>query len=375
MNSSSHPSATLRLLVLAPNWLGDVVMHTPLLSYLDSARTDILAATGRELSLTLGVRNVWADLFNEDPRVDELLVLDRGGRLAGLGGTFRLASIFKRAKFDAVILCPPSLRTGVAVWLAGIPSRVGYRADGRSVFLTNGLRPSPRGDQHYSREMMALGEAWLSSLGMTPDESEEGVPETSLPGCADIGAASNPQDRPYWVLAPGTTYGEAKSWPLARVGEMASLTRESRGVRLVFLGDEAARGFTSQLRGTVEGSWGEDLGGTADFVDLTGLTNLAEAVSVLKSSSAFVGNDSGLMHLAAALGKPTVGIFGSSNPDWTAPVGPRTRAVTPHGFDCRPCYLKKCNQAQFCLETVEAGTVLSAVEELVDRNGVAEGEK
>ena len=109
-------------------------------------------------------------------------------------------------------------------------------------------------------------------------------------------------------------------------------------------------------------------------MDLTGRTDLVEAVAVLKSSSAFIGNDSGLMHLAAALGKPTVGIFGSSNPDWTAPVGPRTRAIIPHGFACRPCYLKKCNQPVFCLETVEAGAVLTAVEEMIRPNGTAAGD-
>jgi len=339
-------------------------MFTSLLSVLDDSRPDVLAATGRPLVLSLGIRRAWAELFGDDPRVDELFIVERKGRHAGVGGIVKLGADLKAGDFDAVIIGPPSLRAGLAARLGGIPSRVGYRADGRSLLLTTGMTPARRGQQHYAREMVALGEAWLSSAGVDPARMAGATPDPSLPGCAAMKAAAGNHDRPWWVLAPGTTYGEAKTWPPEKARAFLRLATREQGVRLVLLGDAAARGFSAKLRDDFEGNWGEDLDGSTDVVDLTGRTDLKAAVGVLKAAQAFIGNDSGLMHVAAALGLPTVGIFGSSNPDWTSPVGPRTGAVVPEGFSCRPCYRKTCNQPVFCLETIEAAAVLATVRQL-----------
>ncbi len=352
--------SSVRLLVLAPNWLGDVVMHSPLLSLLDASRNAVDRATGENLVVHLGIRPEWADLFRDDPRLDELVVLDRKRLNRGPAGPVRLAGRLKAGAYDAIILCPPSFRAGLASWLARIPVRVGYRTDGRSMFLSRGLPVSPRGDQHYSLEMIQLGKAWLASLGI--EEPVVGDTPVLLPGCDEVPPADLGSGRPVWAVAPGTTYGEAKTWPADRLGEFIRLALERSKVRVALLGDAAARSFTAQLRDHVPATWGEDFSSGAEVVDLTGSTNLKEAVGVLKSAAAFVGNDSGLMHVAGALGLPTVGIFGSSNPDWTSPLGPRTRALTASGFDCRPCYLKTCNQPRFCLETVSADSVLSAVQ-------------
>ncbi|MCK9996059.1 MAG: glycosyltransferase family 9 protein [Candidatus Krumholzibacteria bacterium] len=361
MNNPAENRSCLRLLVLAPNWLGDVVMHTPLLSLLHGYRGEVTAVTGRQVSIHLGVRRAWADLFRDDFRVDELILLERDRRHRGLAGTFRLANILRQGGYDAILLGPPSLRTGIAAWMSRIPCRVGYRSDGRSAFLTVGLSPEPRGSLHYSSEMIGLGRAWLDSLGVGIIESlDKGVP-TSLPGCDSLPPADMGAGLPVWSVAPGTTYGEAKTWPVDRMGDFLELAIEKAGVRIVLLGDEAARGFTLRLRERFKEFWSEDpLGGTA-ILDLTGKTDLLTAAGILRSSSAFIGNDSGLMHLAAALGRPTVGVFGSSNPEWTAPLGRHAKAIVPTGFSCRPCYLKTCNQAEFCLDTVSAETVLAAV--------------
>lgn len=374
MNSPRTDHPVFNLMVLAPNWLGDVVMHSPLLALLDASRQAVAEKTGKQLHLSLGVRKAWAELFTEDPRVDSLIPLERNGGYGAAGRTMRLVSAMKRGRFDAVILCPPSLRAGIAAWAARIPVRIGYRTDGRSPFLSRGLTAMSRGDEHYSLEMIRLGESWLSSLGLEPPVGHAVDAGDLLPGCRFMSPASTENARPFWVVAPGTTYGEAKSWPLARVKEFVALATGKAGVRIVMLGDQAARGFTEQLRAQLPLVWGDSLASESQVVDLTGKTGLTEAVSVLKAASAFVGNDSGLMHVAAALGKPTVGVFGSSNPEWTAPLGPFARALTPDGFSCRPCYLRQCNQAEFCLDTVQAAMVMGAVLELTEGSGsVQEG--
>jgi heptosyltransferase-2 len=366
MNNPAGNRSRSRLLVMAPNWLGDVVMHTPLLSLLDEHRDRVAAATGRPVDIHLGVRLAWSDLFRDDPRVDELLILERDRRHRGLRGTFRFADLLKKGGYDAVLLGPPSLRAGLAAWMARIPCRVGYRSDGRSPFLTVGLSPRLRGSLHYSTEMVALGHAWLKILGVELIESPGNGYSTALPGCDSLPSVDLGSGLPVWSVAPGTTYGEAKTWPSARMGDFLDLAIGKAGVRIVLLGDEAARGFTLQLRERFNNSWSDDPLSGAAITDLTGHTDLLTAAGILKSSSAFIGNDSGLMHLAAALDRPTIGVFGSSNPDWTSPLGRHARAIVPAGFSCRPCYLKTCNQPEFCLDTVTGETVLAAVLELVE---------
>ena len=166
MIDSSDRRQPYRLLVLAPNWLGDVVMTTPLLSFLQANIGTVADAVGRPVTLCLGIRGAWADLFRDDKRIDELVVLERGGRQGGFGGAIRLARSLRQGHFDAVILGPPSLRTGLAARFSGIPCRVGYRSDGRSILLNHGVSPRRRGSIHYSRELIHLGRVWLKSLGL-----------------------------------------------------------------------------------------------------------------------------------------------------------------------------------------------------------------
>ena len=185
-----------------------------------------------------------------------------------------------------------------------------------------------------------------------------------LPAWEAVPAAEVAAGPPVWVLAPGTTYGEAKIWPLEQARRFADLAVAERGVRLVLLGDAAAAGFAAAMRQGSASPWRETLAGPAGIIDLCGRTSVAEAATLLRGARAFVGNDSGLMHLAGALGVPTVGLFGSTNPAWTAPLGPRTRVLAAEGFSCRPCYRRTCNQETFCLATIDAGAVLAAVDEL-----------
>ena len=208
---------------------------------------------------------------------------------------------------------------------------------------------------------MRLGGVWLESLRLPAAFEVDFLPKTSLPGCAGLPAADLGAGPPIWAVAPGTTYGEAKTWPEARLGEFIHLAVGEAGARIVLLGDAAAHEFTTRLQQNFKGRWSEDILSDAQVLDLTGKTDLASVVGVLKSSAAFIGNDSGLMHLAAALGVPTVGVFGSSNPAWTSPLGRQTRAVVAEGFACRPCYRKTCNQNVFCLNTVSADMVMASV--------------
>lgn len=355
----------VRLLVAAPNWLGDVVMTSPLLDTLADARD----AAGRPPHLVLSVRRRWSALFRDDPRVGEILPVERGGRHRGPAGIWRLARDWRRARCAGVALGPPSLRVGLAACLGGLRQRVGYRTDGRGFLLNRGLPCARRGADHHETELTQLGRVLMENTGLTPGDRP--ADRQLLPGCAGVPARST-DGPPVWVFAPGATYGEAKVWPLRHAAAFVGEAVRRRERRIVVLGDIQAAAAAADLAREAGVPCRQEMAGGAAVVDLAGRTDLLEAVAVLKAAEAFVGNDSGLMHLAAALGVPTVGVFGSSNPDWTAPRGPWTDTVAAEGFPCRPCYLRECDQPVFCLDEIPSARVMSALTALLERRRAAE---
>jgi len=357
MTENSVPGSSMDILIQAPNWLGDVVMTTPLLTWLDDRRD---LPDGFRLRLHLGIRRAWAPLFASDPRLDSLVVHERRGLHAGLGGIPKHARAVRNGKFDAVLLGPPSLRAALVASLARVPRRIGYRGEGRGIFLTDSLPLGRRGSRHYSEDMIELGRRLL------PETNDSGsIPAPELQGCRAMDPVETGTGPAVLAVALGTTYGEAKTWPVARVAEFMNLAIREFGLRIVLLGDSQAGAFAVDLCKLVPGVWSNTFDDRTTIVDLTGRTDLPEVARVLKACGGFVGNDSGLMHLAGALGVPTVGIFGSSNPDWTAPRGTQTAAVVAEGYACRPCYRRTCNQTRFCLLDVTAPAVMDALQDLM----------
>lgn len=358
---------TPRILLQLPNWLGDVVMSTPLLDYLAAGFAEVPVPERPQLHLA--VRRAWEPLFRHDSRVAGILTVERGGAHAGVPGLWRLSRQMKAGRFDAIVIGPPSFRSGLTAFLAGIPLRVGHVGDARGGLLKPGVLRGRRGDRHFAWEMLDMGLALLPELGLaTPALNDGDLPRPSLTGCQELAPVDLPETSPpLWLVAPGTTYGQAKTWPAERVTEFMTLAVNRHGVRIVLLGDRQAGEFVRGLREGSALTWTSSLAADGQVVDLTGQTDLAQVVGVMKSARAFVGNDSGLMHLAGALGLPTVGVFGSSNPDWTHPLGPWTAAVVAGDFACRPCYRRTCNQPEFCLATVGAGVVLERLQELLAR--------
>jgi len=365
MRATEAAAGPLRLLVAAPNWLGDVVMTSPLLDVLADARD----AAERPPQIVLAIRRRWSRLYADDPRVSEIIPVARSGRHGGLSGLWRLGRDWRQTRCTGVVLGPPSLRSGLAARLAGVRHRVGYRSDGRGFLLTLGLPRAPRGERHHADELAELGRALAAATGLRPGPRP--AARVILPGCVSIPARTTAGPA-VWIFAPGATYGEAKVWPLRHAAGFVERAVRDAGRRVVVLGDAQAGQAAADLARESGVPHRHELAGEAGIVDLAGRTDLAEAVAVLKTAEAFVGNDSGLMHLAAALGVPTVGVFGSSNPDWTAPRGPWTTTVAAEGFPCRPCYRRRCDQPVFCLDEVPASQVLTALNGLLERRRAAE---
>lgn len=351
-----------RILVVLPNWLGDLIMAGPLLDLLHDARD----ARGRAPALVASVRRRWAPLLSRDPRLEGLIPYERTGQHAGVVGIIGLARAWRRAAADAVLLCPPSLRTGIAARLAGIPRRVGAAGDGRGPLLTRAVPPvKPRGRLHHGEELVRLGRFLLDHLDLQAASATGARPP--LPGLHALPPMPAGDGPPLWVVAPGATYGPAKTWPAGRLAEFLALAVGQEGRRIVLIGDRSAAAAIDGLKAaTAHLGWRCDLPGPAGIVDMIGATTIMDLAALLRSAQAFLGNDSGPMHLAAALGVPTLGIFGSSSAAWTGPRGPRARALVAAGFPCQPCFRQRCNQPRFCLETIDGASVLRELLALID---------
>jgi heptosyltransferase-2 len=324
-----------RLVILAPNWLGDAVMALPAIA--DIRRSNPGTA------LAVAARPAVAPLFRLVPGVDDIVTLARGWRPA--------ASQLSAGRFDTAILLPNSFQSALAVRQAGIAERWGYRTDWRRPLLTRAVYP-PSGlhqAEYYQQLAHALG---FPNGPMAPtvnvDDATRRAAEQLL-----TTTGWNPR-APLVVLAPGAAYGGAKRWPPERFAALA-LDLMADGVHIAVVGSAADRPTTD---GVVRMA-GANAAARSAMHDLVGRTDLPTLAGVLAAARALVANDSGAMHLAAAVGTAVTAVFGPTNEWATRPVGEAHRVIAAPVW-CRPCMLRECPLDHRCMRGVEVAPVVAA---------------
>jgi heptosyltransferase-2 len=328
-----------RLVVRAPNWLGDAVMALPALEAVRHA-----CASTR---IVVAARPSIAPLFEEATAAspDEILVVDDKTEAARL----------REARADAILLMPNSFGSAWIARRAGIAERWGYRAQGRGWMLTGRVR-RPRGRVHHVDYYLSL----VRGLGVEAPAVPPRMtarPQTLARADAVLRAAGAPDGARLVGFAPGAAYGHAKRWPPDRVaGVIAGLA--AHGATAVLVGATADRDTARAIESSLPA-------GTR-AVDLVGRTTLRELVGVIARCAAFVSNDSGAMHVAAALGVPLTAIFGPTDERVTSPGGQADLLVS--NVFCRPCLLRECPIDHRCMKRIEAGAVLQSVRSHIDAN-------
>jgi heptosyltransferase-2 len=342
-----------RLVVLAPNWLGDAVMALPALAELRAhAAADHLAVAARPSV---------AALFDMVEGIDEVVRLP-AGRAWRPSPVQREAAALASARADLAILLTNSFRTAWVARRAGVPERWGVRADLRSRLLTRAVpRPRNRGGHHadYYR-------AVVSALGVNEPEAAplRVVPPARAVDAAGASLAGHgvPPQVPLVGMAPGAAYGRAKQWPPRRFAELIREVHERYGATTVLVGSGHDRGAGEEIARCLRES-----SAAPPLADLIGATDLPLLAGVMTRLRAFVSNDSGAMHLAAAIGLPVAALFGSTDERATAPL-PLGRHLAPaHAILtapawCRPCLLRECPIDHRCMTRIEAARVALAME-------------
>lgn len=333
-------------LLIAPQWIGDAVMTEPLL------RT--LAARGERL--TVGALPWVAPVYRAMPQVSQ--VIEFPFRHGGLQWSARRAMAKELAalRFDVAYVCPNSLKSALIPWWAGIRRRVGYVGEWRKGLLTHTL-PNPSKAQRPP--MVAFYQALAGSSapqGETKEPRllvERSVAEAVL---SKVGLAG----RAYTAVAPGAEYGSAKRWPIEHY---TALCMELPDPVVLLGGPKDSAVCQTILRAVNALRPGQ-------CADLSGKTSLSEAMAVIAGARTMVSNDSGLMHIAAALGVPQVAIFGSSSPYHTPPLNRRAAVIwlkeDPHySLDCAPCFERECPLGHTrCLQDISPQRVVDAISQI-----------
>jgi heptosyltransferase-2 len=331
MNDTTRPA---RLLVRAPNWLGDAVLSLPAVRDLrrnfPAARIEVLA------------RPWVAPLYGAVSEVDAI----RESR--GVGADAEAV----RGAFDAAVLLPNSFASALSVWRAAIPERWGYATDLRGPLLTR--RPRVPAEVR-GRSQVYYYRAMLAGLGL--DVSPEADATLRCPedwaarGAALLGGG----DQPWIGLNPGAFFGPAKRWLPERYAAAGELLARHAGARVAILGGASERALGEAIAA----------GMRAPARMLCGETTLPELVGVLSRLRLLVTNDSGPMHVAAALGVPLVAVFGPT--DWreTAPVGRRHRLIR-EPVPCSPCLLRECPIDHRCMKRIPVDRVVGEARSLLE---------
>jgi heptosyltransferase-2 len=337
-------NAPRRLVILAPNWLGDAVMALPLIA-------DIRRAWPTT-HLTVAGRGSVAALFGMSDHVTAIEVLEGAGGLGAIAAASKNARALARGAFDAALLLPNSFLSAWVAARAGIDERWGFRADWRGRLLTRSAERPPK-DVHQAEYYQALGSALGVATG--PPYAHLAVDDASRESARALLANAGVTDgMPFVVLAPGAAYGRAKQWLPERFAELARLIADNRGFPSVLVGARADQSTCREIAAAAPRA-----------IDLSGRTTLATLAGVLSLSQAVVSNDSGAMHLAASVGARVVALFGATNEKKTAPLRAGEDAPTPVVVStnvwCRPCMLRECPIDHRCMSEISAHAVLQHI--------------
>ncbi len=334
------------IIVRMPNWIGDLVMATPILSDLRKAYP--------EAYITAMCRSPICELLKEDPEINELFCFSKA---SGFGRRMERRNIIEKlrnGKYDLGILLTHSFSSAWWFWLGKVQMRLGYECNGRKPLLTHSL-PFPKNIQN--QHLVVTYKMLLGPLGipisdtpprlyLSPKElndartllRQHGVPD----GALIVG------------INPGATYGSAKCWLPERFREVTERLLRDKDIYIVYFGDQATVSLVKEIC----------TGLPPRVINLAGLTSLRELSSLIIHCDVILTNDSGPMHIADALGTPIVALFGSTSEIITGPY--RSGTLIHKHVECSPCYQRTCPIDFRCMKRIEADEVYEAINKILN---------
>jgi len=370
MSVSFHPPPR-RLLIRGVNWLGDAVMTTPALLRL---REKFPGA-----HITLLTPEKLADLWKNHPAINETI------SVAADENVFSIGKKLRAGEFDRALVLPNSPRSAIETWLAGIPQRTGYARPWRNFFLTQSIAPRAaavkmrKRSEAETRRLVSQQPAASSQQPEVPSAAHQIYEYLNL--AAALGANPEPLpprlfvtaeeveavkkkfglekiSAPVFGLNPGAEYGPAKRWPQEKFIAAAQEIQRRTNCTWILFGGKGDVELTTRITREIQHP-----ASSIQHLNLAGKTTLRELMSLLKICRGLLTNDTGPMHVAAALGTPVVVPFGSTSPELTAPglPGDARNHLLKSDAPCSPCFLRECPIDFRCMNGISVERVTAAV--------------
>ena len=345
------PMAFSKILIRATNWVGDAVMSLPA----------IRAVHDRfpQAEIAVLARPWVADLYALESAVHRVIPYTAAPGFHGIGAKLRVARSLGGEKFDCAILLQNAFEAAAIAWLARIPRRMGYDRDGRSALLTDPIEVPRRGEIPHHERFYYL--EMLRRAGLIDKLPESDAIRLEGADAARREGARRFEERniagPVIGVSPGAAYGTAKQWLPERFTEAAMEVARAQSGSVVVFGSAAERELCETVtQGIVQAD--------VRALNLAGETTLREFIELAAACKVFLTNDSGAMHIASALGVPTVAVFGATDDTTTGPTGPLARVVR-EPVECSPCLLRECPIDHRCMTRVPAARVAEVALELL----------
>lgn len=346
-----------RVVVRGTNWVGDAVMTIPALRELRRVLPDA--------HIILATRSSTKALFDEADFIDDLLVYDRGPR--DIRAVIRQTREWRTRRFDLAVLFQNAFEAALISFCARVPERVGYSTDGRKFLLTHPLAiPAWRSERHevfYYLNIIAELEKLLrneSEVMQREPVFDLTVSRQRRTNARELLLTNGAhRDRQLVAICPGSTNSRAKRWPAQRFASLADRIIGEMQAEVVLIGSNDEVGVSVEVADLME----------SNPIMLTGRTDLSQAVAVLSLADVLVTNDTGPAHISAALNRPTLVIFGPTDPTTTRPYSDLSEVIR-RPPDCAPCMLRDCPIDHRCMTAIAPDDVFLRVSALLRQHRV-----
>lgn len=335
-----------KILVIAPSWVGDMVMSQTLFKALKKCYAD-------KLQLDI-VANSWASgILGRMPEVDNIIDNPFGHGELAVFKRLALAVKLRKIRYNQVFILPNSLKSAIIPFFAGIPLRTGFVGEMRYGLINNAYKLNKiRLPRMIDRFCALANSGNLPQIIDNPSLSIDARNQEFLAEKFNID-----RNKPVIAFCPAAEYGPAKRWPPEYFAQLAGLLKED--IQVLILGSKNDNLIAKDIL--------QKFVGTAKIINLCGETSLTDTADILALSNCVITNDSGLMHIACAVGAEVIAIYGSSSPDFTPPLSSNAD-ITKIILDCAPCFQRTCRFGHYnCLRLVTPGIVLYKVQSILNK--------
>ncbi|WP_342220077.1 lipopolysaccharide heptosyltransferase II [Rickettsiella endosymbiont of Miltochrista miniata] len=336
-----------KILIISPAWIGDIVIAQSLFKYIKHGNSETIIDV---------LAPAWShELYSAMPEINEIFTMPLGHSQFQLKKRWRLGKGLRNKNYLQAIILPNSWKSAIIPFAAGIPIRTGWLGEMRFGLLNDWRILNKKIYPMMVQRFLALGDTnalankvfdW--KIFQPHLEINHNHESTKLKSLFLI------EEKPLLILCPGAAYGPAKCWPAEYFAEIANY-KKSKAWQIVLLGSKSDESMGQKIQKLTKNA----------CINLIGKTSLLEALNVLSFATLVISNDSGLMHLTAALERPLIALYGSSSPEFTPPLSKKAKIISLK-LSCSPCFERECPLVHFkCLKQLTPQIVLNAIDDLI----------